>query len=95
MDYKNFIKHYTNILNAPKVTDKGAEKYVRREVQILADSNGISFKEALDDLIDIYFDQSMSSNPSFLQNQATTAATNLFFIKFMDTHSKEKKSNDD
>lgn len=95
MDYKNFIKHYTNILNAPRVTDKGAETYVRKEVQILADSTGISFEEAVDNLIDIYVDQSMSNSPGYLQDQATTAATNLFFIRFMDTHSKEKKSNDD
>ena len=95
MDYKNFIKHYINILDAPKVTDKGAETYVRSEVQILADSTGISFEEAVDNLIDIYFDQSMSNRPSYLQDKATTAATNLFFIKFMDTHRKEKKSNEE
>lgn len=93
MDYKNFIKHYTNILIAPKVTDKGAEN-VRKEVQILADSTGISFEEAVDNLIDIYFDQSMHNRPGYLQDQATTAAANLFFIKFMDTHRKEEVANE-
>ena len=93
MEYKEFIRHYTNILNAGKVTSKGVEKYVRKEVQLIAYGNGVSFKKALDDLIDIYFDQSMRNEPRCLQEQSTTAATNLFFIKFMDTlkDDKEKK----
>lgn len=91
MEYKEFIRHYTNILNAGTVTSKGVEKYVRKEVQLIAYGNGVSFQKALDDLIDIYFDQSMRNTPGYLQDQSTTAATNLFFIKFMDTHSKEDK----
>lgn len=91
MEYKEFIRHYTNILNAGTVTSKGVEKYVRKEVQLIAYGTGVSFKKALDDLIDIYFDQSMRNEPGYLQEQSTTAATNLFFIKFMDTHKNEPK----
>ena len=91
MDYKEFIRHYKNILNAGTVTSKGVEKYVRKEVQLIAYGNGVSFQEALDDLIDIYFDQSMRNERGYLQEQSTTAATNLFFIKFMDTHKNEPK----
>ena len=91
MEYKEFLRHYTNILNAGTVTSKDVEKYVRKEVKLLADSNGTSFQKALDDLLDIYFDQSMRNKPGYLQDQSTTAAANLFFIKFMDTHSKEDK----
>lgn len=40
MDYKEFIRHYTNILNAGTVTSKDVEKYVRKEVQLIAYGTG-------------------------------------------------------
>ena len=91
MEYKEFIRHYTNILNAGTVTSKDVEKYVRKEVQLIADGNGTSFQKALDDLTDIYFDQSMRNKQGYLQDHSFTAATNLCFIKLRDTHSKEDK----
>lgn len=64
-------------------------------MQLIAYGTGVSFQKSLDDLIDIYFDQSMRNERGYLQEQSTTAATNLFFIKFMDTHKNEPKEKSD